>query len=91
MKNSTRVLLILSGLVVVLFLGALIFALLPTHTHSIAAREPAAADAASIERGRYLAVTADCTACHTASYVLQHRFDEAGWNAIVELMKNVNV
>src|SRR3954469_17800242 len=33
----------------------------------------------------------NCTACHTASYVLQHRFDEAGWNAIVELMKNVNV
>jgi hypothetical protein len=33
----------------------------------------------------------NCTACHTASYVLQHRFDEAGWSAIVELMKNVNV
>ena len=33
----------------------------------------------------------NCTACHTASYVLQHRFDEAGWNAIIELMKNVNV
>src|SRR3954454_11643604 len=25
----------------------------------------------------------NCTACHTASYVLQHRFDEAGWSAIV--------
>ena len=33
----------------------------------------------------------ECTACHTGSYVLQHRFDEAGWNAIIELMKNVNV
>ncbi|HYX63049.1 MAG TPA: carboxypeptidase regulatory-like domain-containing protein, partial [Burkholderiales bacterium] len=33
----------------------------------------------------------DCTSCHTASYPLQHRFDEAGWNAIIELMKNVNV
>ena len=33
----------------------------------------------------------NCTACHTGSYVLQHRFDEAGWSAIVELMKNVNV
>src|SRR3954466_8270670 len=33
----------------------------------------------------------NCTACHTASYVLQNRFDEAGWSAIVELMKNVNV
>src|SRR5262245_18227556 len=26
-----------------------------------------------------------CTGCHTASYALQHRFDEAGWNAIIEL------
>src|SRR3954471_7213156 len=32
-----------------------------------------------------------CTSCHTASYPLQHRFDEAGWNAIIELMKNANV
>jgi streptogramin lyase len=33
----------------------------------------------------------NCTGCHTPSYVLQHRFDEAGWNAIIELMKNANV
>jgi len=33
----------------------------------------------------------NCTGCHTPSYVLQHRFDEAGWNAILELMKRVNV
>src|SRR5271166_3194198 len=33
----------------------------------------------------------DCTGCHTASFMLQHRFDEAGWNAIIELMKNANV
>ncbi|HET7363306.1 MAG TPA: carboxypeptidase regulatory-like domain-containing protein [Burkholderiales bacterium] len=33
----------------------------------------------------------DCTSCHTASYPLQHRFDEAGWNAIIQLMKNANV
>ena len=33
----------------------------------------------------------NCTGCHTASYILQHRFDEAGWNAIIELMKRVNV
>jgi streptogramin lyase len=32
-----------------------------------------------------------CTGCHEASYPLQHRFDEAGWNAIITLMKNVNV
>ena len=32
-----------------------------------------------------------CTGCHTPSFPLQNRFDEAGWNAIIELMKNVNV
>jgi streptogramin lyase len=32
-----------------------------------------------------------CTGCHTASFPLQHRFDEAGWNAVIELMKNANV
>jgi streptogramin lyase len=32
-----------------------------------------------------------CTGCHTPSYVLQHRFDEAGWTAILDLMKHVNV
>jgi streptogramin lyase len=32
-----------------------------------------------------------CTGCHTPSFPLQHRFDEAGWNAIINLMKNVNV
>ena len=32
-----------------------------------------------------------CTGCHTASFILQHRFDEAGWDAIIELMKNANV
>jgi streptogramin lyase len=33
----------------------------------------------------------DCTGCHTPSYTLQHRFDEAGWIAIIDLMKMVNV
>jgi virginiamycin B lyase len=32
-----------------------------------------------------------CTGSHTASFPLQNRFDEAGWNAIIELMKNANV
>ena len=32
-----------------------------------------------------------CTGCHTPSYTLQHTFDEAGWTAIIELMKRVNV
>ena len=32
-----------------------------------------------------------CTGCHTPSYILQHKFDEAGWNAIINLMKHANV
>lgn len=65
MKNSTRLITLL-GLLVLVFLGALIFALLPTHTRQIAASQSAGADSASLELGRYLAVAADCTACHTA-------------------------
>ena len=61
-----RTLLVFLGLGVLVFLGALIFALLPTHTRPIAASLAAAPDAASVERGRYLAVAADCGACHTA-------------------------
>jgi streptogramin lyase len=33
----------------------------------------------------------NCTSCHTPSYPLQHRFDAAGWTAIIDLMKMVNV
>jgi len=33
----------------------------------------------------------NCTGCHTPSYILQHRFDEAGWSAIIDLMKRVSV
>jgi streptogramin lyase len=36
-------------------------------------------------------VRKNCTGCHTASYPLQHRFDEEGWNRILNLMKHVNV
>jgi streptogramin lyase len=36
-------------------------------------------------------VRTSCTGCHTPSFILQHRFDEAGWSAIIELMKNANV
>jgi streptogramin lyase len=31
----------------------------------------------------------NCTGCHTASYPLQFRFDEAGWNKIIDMMKVV--
>jgi streptogramin lyase len=29
----------------------------------------------------------NCTGCHSTSYTLQFRFDEAGWNHIIDLMK----
>jgi streptogramin lyase/mono/diheme cytochrome c family protein len=33
--------------------------------------------------------TNQCTGCHSPGYVLQFRFDEAGWNKIINLMKMV--
>jgi len=33
--------------------------------------------------------TNNCTACHTPGYPLQFKFDEAGWNKIINLMKVV--
>jgi alcohol dehydrogenase (quinone), cytochrome c subunit len=54
----------LLAILLLIFLGALTYSLLPTQTRAIARGAPA--DAASIERGRYLAIAGDCTACHTA-------------------------
>ena len=36
-------------------------------------------------------VRKNCTGCHSASFPLQHRFDEMGWNAVLDVMKQVNV
>src|SRR5215475_1905199 len=36
-------------------------------------------------------VRKNCTGCHSASYPLQHRFDEEGWYKVLDLMKMVNV
>ena len=33
----------------------------------------------------------NCAGCHSTSYVLQFRFDEAGWGKIIDLMKMVPV
>jgi alcohol dehydrogenase (quinone), cytochrome c subunit len=66
MKNSARFLLMLLAIAVILFVGAWAYALVPTHTRPIAVNPARPSDANSIERGRYLAVAADCTACHTA-------------------------
>ncbi len=33
----------------------------------------------------------NCTGCHSTSYALQFRFDEAGWSKVIDLMKVVPV
>ena len=61
-----KLLLSLLLLVVVLLVAALVYAWLPTNTGKIAdAQDPAAKEL--VEKGRYLAVASDCTACHTAA------------------------
>jgi virginiamycin B lyase len=35
--------------------------------------------------------TNECTGCHTPGYPLQFKFDEAGWNKVINLMKTVPV
>ena len=32
-----------------------------------------------------------CTSCHQPNYILQNKFDEKGWTAVLEVMKRVNV
>ncbi len=67
MSRSARLwisVLAILALIVAVTLG---FALWPTRTRMIAESQPGQRDDASIERGRYLAVVADCTACHTAA------------------------
>ena len=36
-------------------------------------------------------VRKNCTGCHSASYPLQHRFDEEGWSKVLDLMKHISV
>jgi streptogramin lyase len=36
-------------------------------------------------------VRKNCTGCHSASYPLQHRFDEQGWSRVLDVMKMVSV
>ncbi len=48
--------------------------------------------AASVQDQRLQKLVANnCSGCHTPSFTLQHKFDEAGWTAIIDLMKRVNV
>src|SRR5271155_1008945 len=64
--KAARIVLIGSAVAVVGLIAALAIASMPTHTRVIAAGASSPPDEAAIERGRYLAVAADCTACHTA-------------------------
>ena len=48
-------------------------------------------DATPEEKRLKNVIRRNCTGCHTASYPLQHKFDEAGWFAVLNLMKQVNV
>lgn len=59
-----KFLLTLLVLAVVVFVAVVAFALWPTHTRAIAGDVPAD-DKALIEKGHYLAIAGDCTACHT--------------------------
>ena len=59
-----RRLLILAAVLLLIFVGVYAYAVMPTHTRVIT--RSSTADSASIERGHYLAIAGDCTACHTA-------------------------
>ena len=48
-------------------------------------------DATPDDRRLKQIVRNNCTSCHTPSYPLQHRFDETGWNAVIQTMKQINV
>ena len=51
----------------------------------VAALPDATPEDANIEK----IFTNECTGCHTPGYPLQFKFDEAGWNKIINLMKVV--
>jgi streptogramin lyase/mono/diheme cytochrome c family protein len=51
----------------------------------VAALPETTADDARIKK----VFTNQCTGCHSPGYILQFRFDEAGWNKIINLMKMV--
>jgi streptogramin lyase/mono/diheme cytochrome c family protein len=51
----------------------------------VAALPDESADDARIKK----VFTNQCTGCHSPGYILQFRFDEAGWNKIINLMKMV--
>lgn len=67
MRKIARRLALALALAVIALVVVLAYALWPTHSRAIAENPSVPWDAASVERGRYLSVVADCTACHTAA------------------------
>ena len=67
MRNSARYPALVLAIAAIAVAIALACARWPTHSRAIAENSSIASDAASIERGRYLSVVADCAACHTAA------------------------
>lgn len=60
-----KILLTLLIILVLLGIGALVFAFWPTNSRPVAVPAGGMADAGLKERGHYLALAADCGACHT--------------------------
>jgi len=48
-------------------------------------------DATPDDRRLKRIVRNSCTSCHQPNYILQERFDTAGWTSVLDLMKRVNV
>src|ERR1700722_1417989 len=67
MRNSARYPALVLAIAAIAVAIALACARRPSHSRAITENSPIASDAASIERGRYLSVVADCAACHTAA------------------------
>ena len=70
MSSKKKILIGAIGAGVLVFAGALGYALVPTETRNIGAGQTLAAGSAAeqqmIQAGRYVAVASDCIACHTA-------------------------
>ena len=60
-----RALVLIGGILVLLLVGAGLFFFLPARLEAVQASPAQLTGQALIERGRYLTVASDCTACHT--------------------------
>lgn len=66
MSTTKKAIAAVVGIGAVVFAGALAYALTPTETRAIAPADASVDQAKLVEMGRYVAITADCVACHTA-------------------------